>query len=112
MKKIILSGLIVAFLMSVVAPGFAKEMKAAAADSKAAAKLEIVRGDIVSMDKYNNQVTIKNPTTGKDETFSVNPNALASLKIGERVKITYDPGTTKARTIVAIKKRVGKYTAK
>lgn len=101
MKKIFLALLAGAFFVGFATLSFAEESKSAQP------KLETVRGEIVSIDAANNQVTIKQAKTNEQKTISVEPKDLSVLKVGEHVKAKLQSGSTKAESISVIHPRKG-----
>ena len=62
-------------------------------------QMESVKGEIVSVDAANNQVTIKEAGSNTQKAISVDPKVMSSLKVGEQVKAKVKSGSTKAESI-------------
>lgn len=69
------------------------------AEKKAA--IEIVKGEVVSIDAAKSEVVIKDEATSSEKTLTVeNKDQLTALKVGDKVKARVKAGTTTAENVV------------
>ncbi len=70
---------------------------------KAAVKLEVVVGKIVSIDPVKNEIVVQENDTGVDKTFVVNGKLISSLKVDEEVKVKAPEGSNAAKSVKALR---------
>lgn len=66
-------------------------------------KMEVIKGEIVSIDTTANQIVVKDKKTAQDRTIGVDPKEIAKLTVGEKVKIKIKEGSTIAESVKKIK---------
>jgi len=100
MKKIVI--LLVAGLFAAIplTSSFAKA--APEKTEKTAVKGAMVKGEIQTIDTTKNVVVVKDQTTGKDMTITVAATDIGALKVGEKVRIKYNPDTNVAESVKKI----------
>ncbi len=103
MKKIIGIAVITVAFLSLSTLGFAQKStpKPTTADQQ---KLEIFRGQIVSIDTSKNEIVLKNKKTGNEKTITVDAKLIPSLRVGEQVKVKINTQNNKAESVQEIKK--------
>jgi len=107
MKK---TGLILVVMVALVcftALSFAQGQKKMSIKSKNI-KMEVIKGEVVSIDVAKNEIVVKEKKSGVEKTISVDPDKIASLKVGEQVKIKVKAGSNKAESIKPIKEHKAK----
>ena len=102
MKRTLVAVFTVAAFLGFVTLSFAEKAKAPKAN------MESVKGEIVSIDVSNNQVTIKETGSNTQKTISVEPKAISTLKVGEQVRAKVKSGSTKAESIKVVTPNKGK----
>jgi hypothetical protein len=102
MKKSVIILMALIFAAGLTSVSFAQTK--AAKTSSASTQAQIVKGKIVSIDKANNQVTIKD-ASGTDKTVSVSAAEITSLKTGEEIKVTLKAGTNEAASVKHVVKQ-------
>lgn len=107
MKKIavVLFALLLICAMSTFSFAQTSQRKGA---KKAEVTTELIRGKIISIDTAKNEIVIKANKTDTENTITVDPKVISSLKIGEEVKVTLNKGSNIA---VSLKKIVKKITS-
>ena len=77
---------------------------AGAANVKTAARatVEIIKGKISSIDTPQNVIVVKESKTGVEKTITVNPKVIATLKVGDMVKIESKTGSGVADSVKVI----------
>lgn len=66
--------------------------------------LEVVRGQIVSIDPSKNEIVLKDNKTATERTIPVDAKVISSLKTGEQVKVKINPEDNKVESIQEVKK--------
>jgi len=107
MKKTIAVALAVLFLLGVSSITFAQEKKHKAAKA-AQENVEIIRGQVVSVDRANKQIVVKDNKTQVDRSFIVNEKAIAVVKVGCEVKIKVKAGSSNAESVTKVKSEAKK----
>ena len=80
---------------------FAADTKAPAADT-AKAGTEIIKGKITSIDTVKNVIVVKEKATKTERTIAVDPKVIATLKVGDIVKIESKTGSNVADSVKVI----------
>jgi len=74
-----------------------------AADTKAAdtakAGIDIIKGKITSIDTAKNVIVLKEMKTKIEKTITVDPKVIATLKVGDAVKIESKTGSNVADSV-------------
>ena len=78
---------------------FVQQVHAGIIDWDRKSGLRRVEGTIISIDRRNNQVTVKNSTNGRNATYNAAPDLLAGLMENDRVLLKYKRNTTNAHSI-------------
>ena len=78
----------------------------AAADTKVATGIDTIKGKITSIDTVKNTITLKELKTKADVTITVDPKIIATLKVGNSVKITSKAGSNMADTVKVLTPKV------
>jgi len=69
--------------------------------------VEVLKGSLVSIDVAKDQIVVKDDMTGVDRTFTAAPEAIATLKAGDKVKVTVGEDMTAKEVVkVAEEKKV------
>ncbi len=103
MRKILI-GLMVVFLCAGISGiSFAKEGNLAKVKSEQP-RAEVWKGKIVAIDNATNEVTLQ-VNSGVEKIFKADSKQLASLKQGEEVKISLQPGSNVAQSIKVVSKK-------
>jgi len=102
MKRTLIAVLTVAALTGFATLSFAQKAQSPKSN------MESVKGEIVSVDASNNQVTIKETGSNTQKTVSVEPKAISTLKVGEQVRAKVKSGSTKAESIKVVTPKKGK----
>lgn len=89
------------------APKAEKAAVAAPVAKKAAVKPEVTNGEISAIDAVKTTITVKD-SKGVEKTFTVEAAKLATLKQGEKVKVTVKDGKVSVKEIKEHKKAEGK----
>lgn len=89
------------------APKAEKAAVAAPMAKKAAVKPEVTNGEISAIDAAKTAITVKD-SKGVEKTFTVEAAKLATLKQGEKVKVTVKDGKVSVKAIKENKKAEGK----
>lgn len=89
------------------APKTEKPAAAAPAAKKVAVKPEVTNGEISAIDAAKGTITVKE-AKGAEKTFTVEAAKLATLKQGEKVKVTVKDGKTSVKEIKEHKKAEAK----
>lgn len=100
MKKIAVVLLVLFIFCGIETVGFTAMESGKAAAKNAAA--EVVKGTVTSIDKATDVVVIKDIKTGVEKIITATANNIASLKIGEEVKVILKAGTNVAEKIIRI----------
>ena len=80
----------------------------AAADTKAPAAttakagIDIIKGKITSIDTTKNVIVLKEMKTKADLTIAVDPKVIATLKVGDAVKIESKTGSNVADSVKVV----------
>ena len=67
------------------------------------AALATLTGEIVSIKRSSNQITVKDQNTLTEKEFTVKPTDLKSVKLGDSVEIKYKNGSNIAESITSAK---------
>jgi hypothetical protein len=102
MKKALIAVVAMMFLVSFATLSFAR------AGKSLKHKTTVIRGTIVSIDTTNNQIVLKQSKTGVEKTISAEANTIASLKVGETIKVVLKGKSNKAESITVLKKKKSK----
>jgi hypothetical protein len=112
-----ISVILIALMAAVVftAAVYAAEERAASVTRVDAGKAEIVKeevmaekvitGSVVSIDAEKGTVVIRNDATGKDRTLAASKEAIAALKVGEKVRVTVIADVTVKELIKVVEKK-------
>jgi hypothetical protein len=65
-------------------------------------KVQVVKGEIVTVNTAKNEVVIKDQATGKDKTITVSSNDIGTLTVGEKVRVKFNPETNVAESVKKI----------
>lgn len=65
--------------------------------------LEVIRGNVVSVDQANKQIVVKDHKTQTDKSFTVSDKIIAKVKIGDAVKVKVRVGSVNAESVSIIK---------
>jgi hypothetical protein len=69
----------------------------------------MVRGRIETIDSVKNEVVIQTLSTGEEKTFTVTPDQIGTLMIGEKVRVKFNPETNVAESINSTVFKNGKW---
>jgi len=100
-KSIVIAVLLIA-LVGFTTIGLAATAKGAAALKPAKISGELIQGKIVSIDKTKNEIVVKDDKTGVERTIAAKSKIIASLKVGEEVKVTLKGGSNTAEKVKII----------
>jgi len=104
MKKTIAVVVALLFLLGLTNSTFAQEKKHKA--TKAAQEnVEIIRGKVVSVDRANKQIEVKDNKTQANRTFVLSEKAITVVKIGDEVKVKVKVGSTHAESVKIVKSK-------
>lgn len=100
MKRGICIAVISVAFLSLATLSFAQK---AAAPKTAKPNLEVVRGQIVSIDPAKNEIVLKETKTAAERTIAVDAKVIPSLKVGEKVKVKINTENNKTESVQEIK---------
>jgi hypothetical protein len=104
MKKVIVVVIVLIAFAGLISLSFAEGQPAAASQPAATAKaekpkIEVVRGEITSIDAANGQMVIKEAKSGTEKTVLADSKMMSGLKVGQNVKVKLQPGTNKVESV-------------
>lgn len=87
-------------LLNLAHPSFAGMVKKAAPNSTSQ-----IEGSILSINKQNNEIKIKNDATHEEKSLMVSPKMISVLKEGEHVKIAFNTASNQAESVKVLKEK-------
>lgn len=81
--------------------------KAPEAVVEKAAVVEVLTGNIVSIDAERNEIVIKDDATGIDRNVKVDPGMTPTLKVGEKVKVKIGEEMIVTEVVKVTEEKVG-----
>jgi len=107
MKKTIVAVVALLFLLGPTSFTFAQGNKPKV--TKATPEnVEIIKGEVISVDLANRQIVVKDNKTQTDKTFVVSEKAIKAVKVGDEVKVKVKAGTNQAVSVKIIKSALQK----
>lgn len=95
MKKVLVAALMLCFVASGVVTVFAKGMH----HKKEKPRMEMLYGNVVSVDKEKKEIVIKEEKTGETKAFQVEGSSALRVKVGQKVKLKIKQGNSIAESV-------------
>jgi hypothetical protein len=70
---------------------------------------DALRGRIVAIDPVKNKIVIRQLTTGEERTFTVTPEEIIFLTVGQWVRVQFDPQSNAAESIKSTVYKEGRW---
>ena len=104
MKRLLVLAIALIVMAGFAGVSFAQE-EAPEAVVESAAVVEVLTGNIVSVNAENNEIVVKDDVTGIDRVVEVAPEVTPTLKAGEKVKVTIGEDMAATEVVKVMEKK-------